>query len=248
MFQADDDDDDEAENNEDEVIFIDLHKVLRDDSETSERRSTVASEIPLIPGGIQQKRVAGPCNYKAIKTQFSTILDSDEALLAAVTLPKFKLCWLRDETRKDTIKMTLAAQCRALTIEIPQKEPLQSPKSRDHENDFFAFPEEENQHDKQANTVDMEISLGLAVNIDKEPDALFRASPALKVSETSTISETDITSETDTTCSLWKRFHAAVKCTGAMLNAKPWHSFSKSFQSEKQCCYSTVSHFQCFYD
>ncbi len=36
MFQADDDND-EAENNEDEVIFTDLHKVLRDDSETSER-------------------------------------------------------------------------------------------------------------------------------------------------------------------------------------------------------------------
>ncbi len=35
MFQADCDD--EAENNEDEVIFTDLHEVLRDDSETSER-------------------------------------------------------------------------------------------------------------------------------------------------------------------------------------------------------------------
>lgn len=53
--------------------------------------------------------------------------------------------------------MILAAQCRALTIEIPQKEPLQSPESRDHENDFFAFPEEENQHDDQAITVDVEI-------------------------------------------------------------------------------------------
>ncbi|RXN26731.1 zinc finger BED domain-containing 1-like protein [Labeo rohita] len=95
---------------------------------------------------------------QAIKTRFSTILDSDAALLAAVTLPKFKLRWLRDETRKDIIKMTLAALCHALTIKIPQKEPLHSPES-DHENDYFAFPEEENQHDKQAiqTTVDMEI-------------------------------------------------------------------------------------------
>ncbi len=105
----------------------------------------------------RDRRFARLILLQAIKTRFSTILDSDESLLAAVTLPKFKLRWLRDETRKDTIKMTLAAQCRALTIEIPQKEPLQSPKSRDHENDLFAFPEEENQHDKQANTVDMEI-------------------------------------------------------------------------------------------
>jgi len=94
---------------------------------------------------------------QAIKTRFSSILDSDEALIAAVTLPKFKLRWLRDETRKDNIKMILAAQCRALTIEIPQKGPLQSPESRDHENDFFAFPEDENQHDDQAITVDVEI-------------------------------------------------------------------------------------------
>ncbi|KAL1276782.1 hypothetical protein QQF64_036405 [Cirrhinus molitorella] len=91
MFQVDEDD--AAEHNEDEIVFTDLHDVLREDSKTNER----LSRHGLTP-----------------------------SLLAAVTLPKFKLRWLRDETRKDTIKMTLAAPASLLHHELPQKEPLQS--------------------------------------------------------------------------------------------------------------------------
>jgi len=69
--------------------------------------------------------------------------------------------------------MSLATQCRALTIEIPQKEPLQSHKSRDHENDF-EFPEEENQHDDQAITMDVEICEDLKIFLKSQHSNTFQ--------------------------------------------------------------------------
>nr|XP_055057217.1 uncharacterized protein LOC129441571 [Misgurnus anguillicaudatus] len=43
---------------------------------------------------------------QAIKVRFSSMMDDKEALLAAVTLPKFKLRWIREEGKK-----TLLGQC-----------------------------------------------------------------------------------------------------------------------------------------
>ena len=52
-------------------------------------------------------------SFQAIKTRFADVLDSDTALLAAVTLPRFKLRWLRTQERKDKAKAELLAVCRA---------------------------------------------------------------------------------------------------------------------------------------
>lgn len=41
------------------------------------------------------------------------------ALLASVSLPKFKLCWVKEETRRDLITLLLTTECHTLTTEEP---------------------------------------------------------------------------------------------------------------------------------
>ncbi|RXN05502.1 immunoglobulin Z heavy chain constant [Labeo rohita] len=57
----------------------------------------------------------------AIKTRFAEVLESEDAVLAAVTLPKFKLCWLRTQDRKDKAKASLLAECRKLVLDQDQQ-------------------------------------------------------------------------------------------------------------------------------
>ncbi|KAL7402421.1 hypothetical protein ABVT39_014752 [Epinephelus coioides] len=86
---------------------------------------------------------------QAVKTRFARVLGSEDVVLAAVTLPKFKLRWLHDQERKDLAKASLLAECRKLLPEQEQQQPgtsatdtTQRPGSS-KEDEFFSFAENE---------------------------------------------------------------------------------------------------------
>ena len=79
-----------------------------------------------------------------IKMQFASVFDNRDALLAAVTLPKFKVRWLREEERREALKTLLTTECRSFP-HYDQDATLeqQTPTSSSSENYFFAFDEDD---------------------------------------------------------------------------------------------------------
>lgn len=74
---------------------------------------------------------------QAIKTRFASVLDIEEALLAAVTLPKFKVWWLKEEDRRDALRTLLTTKrCASPCNEQDFHTPHTQASSR-NENDFF---------------------------------------------------------------------------------------------------------------
>ncbi|RXN22452.1 zinc finger BED domain-containing 1-like protein [Labeo rohita] len=98
---------------------------------------------------------------KAIKTRFAEVLESEDAVLAAVTLPKFKLRWLRTQDRKDKAKASLLAECRKLVLDQDQQAGTSTStptchQSRDSaiEDEFFSFEDE----DDTSSTAESEVT------------------------------------------------------------------------------------------
>ncbi|CAM4537339.1 unnamed protein product [Leuciscus chuanchicus] len=111
--------------------------------------SLMSKTLALRPGLSEMMANLPDVIVQAIKTRFASVLDSREGLLAAVTLPKFKMRWLREETRREALKTLLITECRASPLAAPHNEehevrpPQISPASSSSEDDFFVFEEEQ---------------------------------------------------------------------------------------------------------
>ncbi|CAL8275536.1 unnamed protein product [Arctogadus glacialis] len=68
---------------------------------------TLISKTLDLKSGLQILGDLPEAVVKAIKTRFAEVLECESAVLAAVTLPRFKLRWLRTQERKDNAKMFL---------------------------------------------------------------------------------------------------------------------------------------------
>lgn len=86
--------------------------------------------------------------FQAIKTRFSEELESETAILAAVTLPWFQFCWLKQQERKDNAKASLLAECRKSAQDEDQLTGTNAPTrnictNSAIEDDFFSYEDEE---------------------------------------------------------------------------------------------------------
>ena len=82
--------------------------------------------------------------FQAIQTRFAGVLDNKDALLAAVSCPKFKLRWLRDAGRRERVKELLTAECHktAPAAQSPTSVPSATTSASQGEMDFFNFEAE----------------------------------------------------------------------------------------------------------
>lgn len=71
------------------------------------------------------------------------MLDSKDALLAAVTLIKFKVWWLKEEDRRDALRTLLTTKHRASPRNEQDFHTPHTQASIRNENDFFDFEEDD---------------------------------------------------------------------------------------------------------
>ena len=79
-----------------------------------------------------------------IRHRFEKVFQNDDAILAAVTFPKFKLKWVEGQSKKDLYKQMLIQKIRSIVannevtiVEDSQTQAAQS--TRDKKDDFYDF-------------------------------------------------------------------------------------------------------------
>ena len=80
--------------------------------------------------------------FQAVKTRFGGLLEDRDALLAAVSCPKFKLRWLREAERREQVKQLLTEECRATSPAIQGSASVANTPVNEGELDFFNFEAE----------------------------------------------------------------------------------------------------------
>lgn len=84
------------------------------------------------------------CVEASIRKRFSAIFDSRHAIIAAITLPKFKLRWVETQHKKDTLKQMLLDEMRLCgDDDVVEEDCKEAQAKANKKKDFYEFESDE---------------------------------------------------------------------------------------------------------